>query len=231
MDSIVEQTRQEIKRDAIVQEALARGIVNKKALASWLKQHRGVDGSLDTIAKSIARWQPRNQDARDQEAAWRLLEQAYVNEYGPATGLVFQEAPRLRERIATLYREIPLWEQELLLTVPSERTVSVLFEPEHRSLVERTLGADHIQRTHEGLYALSVALHDPPEGSGPGLASLLELLAPALRGVSIEVPFVANSASELFLFVHRRDHADAYQLLMDLSALAQGSAPGTHPDP
>jgi hypothetical protein len=212
----VPKTVQEVfDRDGVVNEAVARGIVNYRALARWILDVARLEATEDAVLSAIRRIRQRER-IRPFEAAHAIVCRSHLN---VRSGLCQVKAPRtklVQERLAAIFREIDFEKGEILYYTQGEGGIKILVDEANLRRVQTHLGANLLEVT-KNLAAVSVV--EPVDGLvTPGI---LALLSSTLALQNINIVDAVFGLPEYIFFVHQEDTLRAYQALETLISVSR----------
>lgn len=211
MASAAEQARTQLEGDFFLQEALARNIVNVRELARWLKDNRGIDGTVDAIAQGLYEFD--HEDRPD--AIGQALETLRRTDLSHRTGLaalVVETNGRTSQRLSRLIGRVDVGSKETLRFVPGEDTITFVIEAGQLDEATRIFGEDAIVDVDSDLHELR--LKTPQEDPSP--PGLLDLALTALTIRGIETRFVTTGYREHFIPVKPEESEEAIRVLRRL---------------
>lgn len=171
-----------LETDPVVSEALARGVVNLRALSRWLIETQGWKASESAVLSALRRHSGSVVRSGSLDEARALLRKARVT---TKTGICVLTVPRTREmqrRLAGLFEVIDYSKGETLRIVQGEPAVMVIIDEENLARVEHALGPGP-HGVERGLTELTVFL---PEESHwvRGVEAVLSTTL-AIRGINL----------------------------------------------
>lgn len=213
--ALPKQVQQIFERDGVVNEAVARGIVNYRALARWIMDVTRVEASEDAVLSAIRRIRG-HPSIRPFRTAHKVVAESHLN---VRSGLCQVTAPRtkhVQERLAGIFREIDFERGEILYYTQGEGGIKVLVDEANLKKVQTHLGG-HILETTKHLAAVSIV--EPREGlQTPGI---LALLTNALALQNINIVDAVFGLPDYLFFVRQEDTLRAYQALETLIAVSK----------
>ncbi|MBI2077995.1 MAG: hypothetical protein HYT80_06455 [Euryarchaeota archaeon] len=212
------QVQQIFERDGVVNEAVARGIVNYRALARWIMEGTGVVASEDAVLSAIRRIRG-SQSVRPFRAAHKVVAESHLNVRSSLCQLTAPRTKGIQERLAAIFREIDFERGEILYYTQGESGIKILVDESNLRTVQAHLGT-HILQVTKHLAAVSIV--QPREGlQTPGI---LALLTNALALQNINVVDAVFGLPEYLFFVKQEDTLRAYQALEALISVSRQEA-------
>lgn len=212
MSSVSEAVREAIEADIFHQEALARDIINHKALATWLKVHAGVEGTTDAIAKALQRYGP--QESHRRPLGLEALVGASINLNHEVVAVVSSNRAAASERIPDLFQFLDIGALDRVRILSSKGAITILTDVKFKQDIIRTLGAPNILGADSNLVEIGVV----PSSQSPSAEALCVPIS-ALVAKGIEVPYAFSTATELLLVVRKGQEGKALQILVELVGL------------
>lgn len=211
MSSAAEEARKQLEGDFFLREALARGIVNVRDLARWLKDNRGLEGTVDAIAQGLYEFEDRERtDAVS--AALDVLKETDLDHRTGLAALVVETNGHTSQRLSRLVGRIDVASKEVLRFVPGEDTISLVLEGKWLDQARNIFGEEAEIEVFEDLHEVRLKM----PGDAPHPHGLPDVALTALSLRSIETRFVTSGYRELFVPVEADRGEEAVRVLRQL---------------
>lgn len=218
MATVEEVVQTAIDQDVILQGAIARGIVNRKAVATWLKQNRSIDASLDAIYDAVDEYEPDG-DGWSARMAWEALNGRAPQRFKPVTALTLDRTEGSFRSLGGLFGSDAFPYQTDYRIVPSEGAVVVIVDDKKLDAAIEAIGAEFVVDQQRDLTQIEIVpRHRDPtaltEDSADGW--VLASVAMALSSAGIDIHYAANGATGHYIVVSEDQDAEACRLLQEL---------------
>lgn len=208
MSNTTELVHELLDQDLVLREAIARDVTKDRAVAVWLKKHRGIDADIGAIERAVRRYEPPSRE-EDPLGEWDTIQNGVLNDYGPVVVFELKNKARVAQRLPSLYEQADVDANGLLQVIPSRKKISILAEPAYEENVYEIFEGPDIDRAVHDIYFYGIELTG--RIAAPGLAGAA--ISPALTAASVQVVFLASTFSEFFVGVHQDDQHLTLSLL------------------
>lgn len=211
MVSAAEQTREALRADFILQEVIAREIVSPRKVARYLREHRGVEGTLDAIAQAIydLELEPHS-DAVG--AALELLGESSVELRQNLAAIVVESNGHAAQRISRLMGRVATGSNETLRVFSEQDTLTFVLDSQHLPDAKKIFEESGIVDTVEDLNAVTIG----PLSDDLASSKLLDLALTTLTLQGIIPRFVNSGYSEHSIPVPAEEGQKAFQAIKQL---------------
>lgn len=196
-----------LSHDVIVQEALARGIVNRRALARWLIDN-GVPGSEEAVLSAIRRHAETGNGTR-LKPAYELLSGAHLNIRSGMCVILLDKRPTVQKELPRLFEAVDYSKGEALRVIHGKRSIKVILDEMNQEPVVDMVPDHHVQEVLEGLAEVHLVADNGPLDV-PGVFGLISTTL-GLAGINI-VEIVCGSP-EVVIVVQGQKALQAYEKL------------------
>lgn len=207
-----------IEEDLVLHEALARGIVNHRALARWLRETNQWDAPVDSINSALRRHAPAPGDDVFGRAR-QALRDCHMSTRSKLCMVRVDGGSSVREALPELFGRVDHTRGDVLRIMASERGFKLLLDGRNLEMVEETLGKHNVEEVERGLTELNISIA-PEHWYKPGMLALISSRL-AFRGISL-TGFV-DGIYQLILLVEETDALDAYSQIAGLLGQAPSS--------
>lgn len=205
--AVPEAVRTVLHRDGVVTEALARGIVNLRALARWIIATEGLDATEDAVLSAIRRqYEPDGEDPYTD--AHGILAQSHLNVRSSVAQITAPRTKSIQEKLSKLLKVVDFEKGEFLYYTHGETGVKIVVDQANLDDVTSLLEPD-VRQVVKDLAAVSVV--EPPEGLW--VSGILSLMTQALALQRTNVIDAVWGFPEYTFFVEEDDTLAAYRAL------------------
>lgn len=213
MDDITETVCRILDQDIHLQEGIARGILNQRATARWIKKTYDLGGSIETVYKAVKEYKPPGPRG-DRNNPWDALNEVRISRTKPVASLNVERGPQVQDRIGEVLMEVINVIEDSVALSGFNGHLSLTIENQYLETTAETLGYDQLRGPPQDLFLIALrSKHGDILDSGP-----VAHLALALLHRGIPVPFIGNSGDEMFLGVPIEHQPAAYDLVLQLVA-------------
>lgn len=207
-----------IGEDVVLGEALARGVVNHRALARWLKERYALEASEEAIVSAVRRYQVDRSRGGLFDPARQLLRRSHVNVRSSLVSAVLPNTADVQSLLPDLFRAVRTDLGQTLRVISSEKGFKVVLDEANLPLLTDIFGTGSVEQTKRPLTELSVVFPSSAL-STPGILAVTSQ-ALALQGVNIAE--IVEGILQIHILVAEDDAAAAYRVLL---ALTRGPPP------
>lgn len=211
MSSAAEQARRQVEADFFLQETLARGITNVKGLARWLKENRGLEGSVEAIATGIYDFDAGTRPRLLQDAV-ESLGRANLNHEGERSAIGVTRLPSESRGLPRVLRRLVPEDPRVLRFFCGEKETVVIV---HSSLFTR-LEADIEDSAIVETYPRIDDLHLITEDGGPISSTMVKYVTASLRLKGIDILFETSGLGEHIISVDSYQGIEAADIIRQL---------------
>ncbi len=185
MTSIRDEVERAIEEDFVLRDALARQVANRRGVARWLIEHRGIDSSVSNVA-SILKGYEDTQPSSSLEAAWAVMDQIAVSLEEQMVALVVRKRVATVKKLRAAIAETEVDRNGVLRFSPGRTTLTLVYEARDDDAVRGLFDDDQVLAGYEGLSEL--VIHGPEDAlETPGILALITS-ALAARGIPVLFP-------------------------------------------
>ncbi|MFA5860662.1 MAG: hypothetical protein WDA16_03110 [Candidatus Thermoplasmatota archaeon] len=217
MSSTIKIVEDCIRADTVTREALARGVVNYRALAQWLLRTHRLAATEASVIAALRRFKHGVGD--DHLAGAReVLRDSYVNSRARRSSFTVPNTTPIQERLPRLLKSIDYSKGETIRILSFDGGFKIVLDESNFQDALQILGEKNVEDTKHGLVELNVVM--PPDCTDtPGIYALIAN-ALAARRINIEEGWV--SIRQEVVFVKEEDLLEAHDALSSLTS--QGDA-------
>lgn len=213
MASAAEQAREELRKDFILQVSLERGIVNGKDAARYLRDKRGVKGSIDAISQEVYKFNP-DPDSGSVGRGFEAFRRSKKEHRTGLSSLIVKRNGQTQQRLSRLIGAVSVASQEVLRFIPDTKAIGIVLPSSKLSDAKSIFKEENHVRVKESLDEVRIL---PKEGDRrtPGvLDAALTILT--IRGIR---PWLVTSAYyEHFIPVDSDEGEEALEILKEASS-------------
>lgn len=206
MGSIAERVCAVIASDGVVQEALRRGIVNRRALARWMIDREGWDASEEAVTSALRRTVDEL-DASVREESDPLLADLEVTTRAQVCLASYRKGPGIGRRLEELFDRIPVENGTTLRMHLAEGTVTVAVGEGDRETVREVLAPLGTVCPFKSATEIHLSFPTASEDTTGAVATVVDELA----NRRIELVGIAHGSSECSVFVAEEDGLEAFE--------------------
>lgn len=224
MPSTIEILEDCIQADTVTREALARGVVNYRAMAQWLLRTYRLPATESSVIAAMRRFKHGVGD--DCLAGAReVLRDSYVNSRARRSSFTVPNTTPIQERLPRLLKSIDYSKGETIRILSFDGGFKIILDESNFQNALQILGEKNVEDTKHGLVELNVVM--PPDCTDtPGIYALITN-ALAARRINIEEGWV--SIRQEVVFVKEEDLLEAHDALSSLTAQGNVAREGNPP--
>lgn len=206
-----EQVRQAVRSEPGLPEALARRLVNHRALARWLLEEKRVEGTEEAVVSALRRIHGALGGA-SHDVIDAVLGDGQVGTQSGMCSFTLHLGTRLSELVPELSKRIDTTRGDTLIVVSSSRGAKVIVDERNVERIADLL--PRAARDHAKRDLTMIAIGLPPAAAGtPGV---IARITGALASEGINVAELVDGVGQHLVFVTSDDALRAYALLADI---------------
>lgn len=216
-----EAVRAVIERDAVIRNALARRLMNTRALARYIQVATNEKFSFEALVAAIRRY-PVKETATKRKATGKLILKLGLK--NKIVEVNIQNEPDIPGLLAKFSEEVDYGRGEMLTIVSGVRNSLVVIDSSNLDKFSKIIPKKNILGVFHNLSAVIVTVNTEAAVKTPGLLAAITTEI-AIEDINI-LDFV-SAVDEIYVMVDQKDAVRAYQALETLSHEGLDRAPMT----
>ena len=218
MTNITRDVQRVLDHDVVIKRGLSRNIINKKALAEYLRKN-GVKGSIDAIISAIRRYESELKEDNSYATAEAMIKDAKLSTRTGIAIVAMVKDASVQANIQKLFTTIHYDRGEVLRVVQAEESIKVIVDERNVSKVIDLMGQNKIIKTERKLAEITMKL-SPLSAKAPGV---LAILNNELAANDINIVEAVSCVPELLWFIDQKDLLKAHQTFLELISSLQSN--------
>ncbi len=206
-----------LEHDTAVKRDLARGIINKRALANYIRKTLGISGSTDAIISAIRRYEPELPDDKRFVKAMSLIGNAEISTKTGIAIIALAKDASAQEALPRLFTVIQYAKGEVLRIIQAEEEVKAVVDEKNVPKVLGMFRSSSVMKIEHNLAELNMRLV-PGSAKVPGI---LAILNNELANNGINIVETISCVPELLWFIDQNDLLKAHQTFVELVSTAK----------
>ena len=195
-----------------IKRTLSNGLINKSALANFIKKQKNWETSLDAIISAIRRYKIEKNENMFLTAQNMITRTADLSTRSNLANVVLSKDTEIQKLIPKFFSIIKYDRGDVLRIIQADESIKVLINEKNLKNILDILPKDKILLIDEDLAEINLHLINEAKDTPGVLAIITNELA--LNGVSIVE--VLSCFPELLWFVYQSDLLKAYNVLYQL---------------
>jgi len=195
-----------------IKRTLSNGLINKSALANFIKKQKNLETSLDAIISAIRRYKIEKYDNLFLTAQNMITRTTDLSTRSNLTNVVLSKDTEIQKLIPEFFSIIKYDRGDVLRIIQADESIKVLINEKNLEKIINILPKDKILLIDENLAEINLHLNNEAKDTPGVLAIITNELA--LNGVSVVE--VLSCFPELLWFVYQSDLLKAYNTLYQL---------------
>lgn len=205
-----------LDHDVVIRRGLSRGIINRKALAEYLKGS-GVYGTTDAIMSAIRRYEGEFKQEEKFGTAEAIIKDAKISTRTGIAIVAMAKDSSVQSSIPKLFTIIHYDKGEALRVVQAEESIKVIVDEKNVAKVIELMGQNKIIRTDKKLAEITMKL-SPLSAKAPGV---LAILNNELAANDINILEEVSCVPEVLFFIDQKDLLKAHKTFLELISSLQ----------
>jgi len=201
-----------LDHDTAIRRDIARGLINKRALAKYMQKSLAVEGSTDAIISAIRRYEPDLPEDRHYAKAIELIRNAKISTKTGIAMVALAKDPFVQETLPRLFSVIQYARGEVLRIIQAEEEIKVVVDEKNVAKVTGMFRSSNVMKIEHSLAELNLRLV-PVSAKVPGILAILNT---ELANSSINIVETISCVPELLWFIDQKDLLKAHQAFMEL---------------
>lgn len=211
MTNITRDVQRILDSDSGIRAGLGKGIINKRALAQYIKNMIKGNGSVDAIISAIRRYENNVAEDKRFEKTRDIIRNASIStKTGIAIMALVKDSP-VQELLPKLFSIIHYARGEVLRIIQAEETIKVIVDEKNVQKVTDLFNGRliHVERN---LAEINMRLA-PVSAKVPGVLALLDT---ELASNGINIVETVSCVPEILWFIDKKDLLKAHQAFIEL---------------
>jgi|GEM_PF-721926 len=202
-----------LDRNPCILRNMRSGLINVRALASYLIREEKIKTTIDAAVSAIRRYNFDAYDATYKKAHTIIREPTTISTRSPLAIVSVVKDSEVQHILPRLYSGIQLDQGDILRIMQGNRSVNIVIDGHNLVFVRRLFPKKDILAIDENLGEICVHNIVPTGRVTPGI---LAISANELAINNINVLEIMSGSSEILWFVEERDIQRAYDVLYQL---------------
>ncbi|KYK23308.1 hypothetical protein AYK24_07590 [Thermoplasmatales archaeon SG8-52-4] len=212
MTNINQEVWKFIDKNPSIKRTLSYGLINKRALANYIKKQKDLQTSLDAVISAIRRYNIENYDNYFLTAQKMITHTTDLSTRSNLVNVVLSKDTEIQKLIPEFFSIIKYDRGDVLRIIQADESIKVLINEKNLEKIVNAIPKEKILSIDENLAEINLHLTNEAKYTPGVLAIITNELA--LNGVSIVE--VLSCFPELLWFVYQRDLLKAYNVLYQL---------------
>jgi len=212
MTNINQEVWKFIDKSPSIKRTMSYGLINKRALANYIKKQINLQTNLDAIISAIRRYNIENYDNLFLTAQKMITHTTDLSTRSNLVNVVLSKDTEIQKLIPEFFSIIKYDRGDVLRIIQADESIKVLINEKNLKKILKALPKEKILSIDENLAEINLHLTNEAKYTPGVLAIITNELA--LNGVSIVE--VLSCFPELLWFVYQSDLLKAYNVLYQL---------------
>lgn len=212
MTNINQEVWKFIDKSPSIKRTMSYGLINKRALANYIKKQKNLQTNLDAIISAIRRYNIEKYDNVFLSAQKMITHTTDLSTRSNLVNVVLSKDTEIQKLIPEFFSIIKYDRGDVLRIIQADESIKVLINEKNLKKIVNALPKEKILSIDENLAEINLHLTNEAKFTPGVLAIITNELA--LNGVSIVE--VLSCFPELLWFVYQSDLLKAYNVLYQL---------------
>ena len=212
MTNITREVQRFLDHDAAIRRDLARGIINRRALASYVRKHLHTKAGIDAIISAIRRYETEAREEGLFAKAGALIRHAKVS---TKTGIAIISLLRdsgVQEVLPRLFSAISYGRGEIIRIIQADESIKVIVDEKNVDKVTGMVNKSSVVSVKNNVAEINMRLTEI-SGKVPGVLAMLDT---ELANNNISILETCSCVPEVLWFFEQKDLLNAHKTFMEL---------------
>ena len=212
MTNITREVQRFLDHDAAIRRDLARGIINRRALASYVRKHLHTKVGIDAIISAIRRYETEAREEGLFAKAGALIRHAKVS---TKTGIAIISLLRdsgVQEVLPRLFSAISYGRGEIIRIIQADESIKVIVDEKNVDKVTGMVNKSSVVSVKNNVAEINMRLTEI-SGKVPGVLAMLDT---ELANNNISILETCSCVPEVLWFFEQKDLLNAHKTFMEL---------------
>ena len=212
MTNIAREVQRFLDHDAAIRRDLARGIVNRRALASYVRKHLHTKAGIDAIISAIRRYETEAREEGLFAKAGALIRHAKVSTKTGIAIISLLKDSGVQEVLPRLFSAISYGRGEIIRIIQADESIKVIVDEKNVDKVTGMVNKSSVVSVKNNVAEINMRLTEI-SGKVPGVLAMLDT---ELANNSISILETCSCVPEVLWFFEQKDLLNAHKTFMEL---------------
>lgn len=212
MTNLTRDVQRILDHDVALKRDLSRDVINKKALAEYLKKKRGINGTVDAIISAIRRYESDFSETDHFSLAGGIIKDAKISTRTGIAIIAFVKDSAVQSHLPKLFSIIHYDRAEVLRIIQAEQTIKVIVDEKNVAKVIDLVGSSKVLKTEHKLAEITMQLNP----NSAKVIGILAILNNELASNEINIVETISCVPELLWFIDQKELLKAHQTFLEL---------------
>ena len=212
MTNITREVQRFLDHDAAIRRDLARGIVNRRALASYVRKHLHAKAGIDAIISAIRRYETEAREEGLFAKAGALIRHAKVSTKTGIAIISLLKDSGVQEVLPRLFSAISYGRGEIIRIIQADESIKVIVDEKNVDKVTGMVNKSSVVSVKNNVAEINMRLTEI-SGKVPGVLAMLDT---ELANNSISILETCSCVPEVLWFFEQKDLLNAHKTFMEL---------------
>jgi hypothetical protein len=212
MTNINQKVWEFINQDPTIKNAMSYGIINKRALANYIKKQKNMEKNLDAIISAIRRYNIQQYDNMFLKAKTKIIPNIDLSTRSNIVNVILSKDTEIQKLIPEFFSIIKYDRGDVLRIIQADESIKVLINEKNLKKIVKILPKTKIFSIKKNLAEINIHFIKDAIDT-PGVIAIISNEI-AMNGVSIVE--VLSCFPELLWYVYQHDLLKAYNVLYQL---------------
>ncbi len=212
MTNITREVQRVLDQDMPIRKDLTRGIINKRALAEYLRKRAKIAGSTDAILSAIRRYEAELEGEDRYALAGGLIKEGKLSTRTGIAIVAMIKDSSVQAHLPKLFSLIHYDRGEVLRVVQAEESIKAIVDEKNVTKVTDLVGSVKVLRTERHLAEITMKL----TGQSAKVPGVLAILNNEMASANINIVESISCVPELLWFIDQKDLLKAHQTFLEL---------------
>ncbi|MGM5485333.1 MAG: hypothetical protein ACQEP1_05690 [Nanobdellota archaeon] len=208
MDNVTKEVYRIIDRTPSMREGMNKGIINKRALASFIVQNFMPDKEVNAVISAIRRY-PVKERTEVFVNAFDIVSESTLSSKNGIVSITLNKEEAAERVLPELFSVIEVEKHQSLRVIQADESIKVIIDKKNLNKVKELIPEQSIKKIDEDLAEVIIHL-DKRTWSTPGIASILTT---ELSLNNINIVEMMSCIPEIIIFFKEKDLMEAYNVL------------------
>lgn len=213
MVSITKQVWEILDNDITIKKDLDRGIINVSALAQYLLDTYGIQGSLDSVISAIRRYKAESIAEDDYARISKALKESVLSTKTNITRIHLRNSPSTYKYIGQMMAHEDFVKNDVFRLIKTRSGIQAVVDRDSMDKAKSFFPVSAVEESLSGLVEVSIRLTQ----EGWATKGVLSRIANELATQDINIEIIFSVYPSISIFLNEKDLVRAHEALMRIA--------------
>lgn len=213
IDNVTKEIWKYLNSDPIIKRGIARGIINKRALALYLIKEQKLKVNINAVISAIRRFEDDNPLVSYFKKSLDVISNSTMSSKNGIVSLSLEKDVETERILPKLFNIIEIGKHQVLRIIQADESVKIIIDKKNLKKAQKIIPENKIIKIDSELAEVTIHL-DSRVWATPGIASVL---TSELSMNNVNIVEIMSCIPEIIIFFKEKDLMQAYNILYSFS--------------